>query len=453
MRHLFLILLTLALSLQAEAQQLIGGNIRDLGRKKVFLLSFSGERTTRIDSVMPADDGRFVFRMGDFRLPGLYRVSWGKDAHLDFIWNREDVDFITNANNTSDSTRFLQSEENRIFTYYSAIDRMSQTKQELLAQLIDFYPEKDRFYHNAAREFEELQHNQTRILDSLRNRHPSAYAIRMFMAYQIPFLSSALTREERIGYLRQHYFDKVDFRDTALLRSPVFANKAISYLSLYSNNRLNQKQLETEFIKAVTVIMSAAAVSPEVYKYLLDYLVGGFDKYHFDEVITYMAENFSDPFACEDQARKTALQKKLETFKKIAIGKTAPDLEIPDLKGNPVRLSALESKLLLLVFWSTECPHCVEMIPKLKALNDARKNSDLMIVTVSLDTSRAELEKFSADNQIGWLNLCDFKGFDSRAADDYNIYATPTMFLLDGQKTILAKPITIRELEQALAGR
>ena len=52
--------------------------------------------------------------------------------------------------------------------------------------------------------------------------------------------------------------------------------------------------------------------------------------------------------------------------------------------------------------------------------------------------------------QLNWLNVSDLKGFDSNSADLYNIYATPTMFLLDRDKTILDKPISYRELEVAL---
>jgi hypothetical protein len=42
------------------------------------------------------------------------------------------------------------------------------------------------------------------------------------------------------------------------------------------------------------------------------------------------------------------------------------------------------------------------------------------------------------------------KGFGGKSADDFNIYATPTMFLLDREKKILSKPISLMELEQAL---
>ncbi len=201
--------------------------------------------------------------------------------------------------------------------------------------------------------------SERKTIDSLFALYPDSYAVRLFRLQQTPYLSAGLTKDDRIAYLKQHFLDDVNFNDTLSLRSNAWANKAISYLALYSNNKYSQKQLESEFIKAITIILSKASVNANVYKFLLDYFVGGFDKYHFDAVITYMADNFQDPFSCEDQARKTQLQKKLENFKKISIGKIAPDIAIPDPKGKLIRLSEIKSEYTLLVFWTSECGHCI----------------------------------------------------------------------------------------------
>ena len=254
----------------------------------------------------------------------------------------------------------------------------------------------------------------------------------------------------RMEFLKQHYWDKVDFKDTALLRSNVFADKVISYLAIYQNNRLNQKQLEAEFIKAVTISLGAASVCPETYKFMLDYLVGGFDKYHFDDVITYIADNFQDPFSCEDAARKSSLQKKLDNFKKLSVGKTAPDIQVPDLKGNKVSLLSIQNDYTLLVFWSSHCPHCTDMMPKLKTWYDKQKIKKLEVVAVSLDTSRNDWLTFVKKEKLNWINVSELSGYSGKAEDEYNVYATPTMYLLNREKKIIAKPITWGELEQDL---
>lgn len=432
------------------AQNNLEGIIRNLDVPGIYLLNFKGEKSTVIDSTMADSTGKFRFVFTSNRQPGMYRVQWGKEKLVDLLWNRENISFFTNNLAPYDSLIILSSQENKIYYDFSRKDRINQGRLELLMPIVDFYPTKDSFYNLAAREMERIQTEQSRLLDSLDKMYPNSYAVRIFKLYQTPFLSTNLTKDERLKLLQQHYFDKVNFNDTSLLNSPVFANKAISYLALYSDNRLPRKQLETEFIKAVTLMLSAASVNPEVFKFLLDYLVGGFDKYHFDDVITYMADNFQDPFSCEDQQRKSSLQKKLETFKKISIGKTAPELEVPDQKNKTILLSKIQTEYTLLVFWSSDCPHCTDLLPRLKALYDKQKTRRFEILAVSVDTSRNSWTNYIKGERLNWLNGSDLKGFASKSADDYNIYGTPTLFLLDQKKTIIAKPITYRETEQAL---
>lgn len=431
------------------AQNFFDGTILRYGGSRVLLLSIYGEKPTLADSTVTDSAGHFRFWLSG-HIPGVYRVQWSKEGSVDLIWNKEDVRFTTTIKNPDDSLKIISSLENQINQTCTKLDRTNQAKLQLLMPVVDFYPVKDGFYSMVVHEMENIQLVQRHNTDSLGKLYPNSFAVRMAKVYQTPFISAGLKKEERISYLKTHYFDNVDFSDTALLRSMAFANKAIAYMSLYSNNRLPQKQLEAEFIKAVTIMLSAASVNPEVYKFWLDYLVSGFDKYHFDEVITYIADNFKDPNSCEDQERKTALQKKLETFQKIAIGKISPELEVPDAKGKTVRLSGIKTEYTLVVFWASTCPHCEAMMPRLKEYYEAQKPKKFEVYSVSIDTSRTAWTAFLKEQKLNWINVSDLKGFAGKPADDYNIYATPTMLLLDAEKKILSKPISLRELEQAL---
>jgi len=446
----FLPFLLILFGSRLSAQNSVEGTIRNLEIRNVYLMSLYGEKSTIIDSVTADSTGKVRFLFPSNRHQGMYRIQWSKEGQTDLIWNHEDIRFITNSLYPGDSLTILTSLENQIYYTFSRKDRNCQARLELLMPVVDYYPVRDTFYRVATRELDLIQRNQQKSLDSLVRLYPDSYAVRLLRLYQSPFIPSSLTKDERLALLRQHYFDKVDFNDTILLNSPAFANKTISYLSLYSNNRLTQKQLEAEFIKAVTVLLSAASVNAEVYKFLLDYVVGGFDKYHLDEVITYIADNFQDPYSCEDQQRKTALQKKLETFKKIAVGKIAPDMGIPDQKGKIVTLSAVPAEYTLLVFWSSDCPHCTDLLPRLNTLYENQKTKRFEVMAVSMDTSSVAWNNFIRTHKLRWVNVSELKGFAGKAADTYNIYATPTMLLLDREKKILSKPISYRSLEQAL---
>jgi len=433
-----------------QANYSITGDIQGLSSKKVYLSGYSGEKLRLIDSTTSDDKGKFIFTLKPTIVSGLYRVSWGKDKFLDLILNKENIVFYTTSENPADSVQILSSLENNLYFWYERRERLNQSKLELITPIVDYYPVKDAFYTMVTGEFESIQRSQEKAFDSLSGLYPGSYAMRILKLQKTPFLPAALSKDDRVEYLKAHFFDKVDFNDTLLLKSNAWSNKAISYLGLWGNSRFSQKQLETEFIKAVTILMNAASVNPDIYKFLLDYLLGGFDKYHFEEVITYMADHFQDPFSCEDQTKKSALQKKLDTFKKIANGKVAPDIDIPDMKGKMIRLSEIPAEYTLLIFWSSECHHCTDMMPRVRDIYDKQKPKRMEILAVSIDTSRREWTGFIKEEKLDFLNASDLKGFDSKSADQYNIYATPTMFLLDREKKILAKPISYRELEQVL---
>jgi len=451
MKRVTLILLLIGPFLgMAQSTFTLRGEVDSLPNQNVYFMNFYGEKNALLDSARSDGTGAFSFVLPATLAPGMYRITWGQDTFVDLIFNREDIRFSTNATHPSDSLNIIESVENRIFYDFMLSDRLNQTKLELLQPVVDYYPDQDSFYFNAVANFERVQHHQEILLDSLKREFPGSYSVKILSHYSAPFIPASLAPNTRLTFLKQHYFDNVDFNDTALLRSNAWPNKAISYLALYSSNRFTQKQLETEFIKAVTLMLSDASENPDVFKFLLDYLVSGFDKYHFEDVITYMAENFQDPFACEDQEKKSALQKKLETFKKITIGQPAPDFEIPDTNAQPVKLSGIDAEYTLLIFWSSECGHCTEMLPKAKALYEAQKPKRYEILAVSIDTSRAGWIAVVNEEKLNWINASELKGFDSKSADLYNIYATPTMFLLNRDKMIIAKPISYRELEVAL---
>jgi len=79
---------------------------------------------------------------------------------------------------------------------------------------------------------------------------------------------------------------------------------------------------------------------------------------------------------------------------KELVGKPAPELELNDIKGNQVSLSALKGKIVLLDFWTTWCPPCLADAPVLDRLYSKYARKNLMIVGISVDEDRETLEKF-----------------------------------------------------------
>jgi peroxiredoxin len=76
-----------------------------------------------------------------------------------------------------------------------------------------------------------------------------------------------------------------------------------------------------------------------------------------------------------------------------ASNRTAPDFELKGLAGNSVRLSSFRGKTVVLNFWTTSCPPCLDEMPSLAELaNIVAPRGDIVVLTVSTDPERATTE-------------------------------------------------------------
>ena len=94
-------------------------------------------------------------------------------------------------------------------------------------------------------------------------------------------------------------------------------------------------------------------------------------------------------------------------------------------------LAKLRGKVVLLDFWATWCPPCVEEVPTLVETYAQFKDKGFEIVGVSLDSDKDALAAFTKENKMPWPQFFDGKGWDSELAQRFNIQAVPTMWLLD----------------------
>ena len=190
------------------------------------------------------------------------------------------------------------------------------------------------------------------------------------------------------------------------------------------------------------VILANTNKNQKVYEFILGYMVHGFEVLKMDNVLNYIAENYSGTTCQTDE--KTTLERKLEA-QKMKVGTVVPDFTLNDINGDPVTLSQVLKEKTLVLFWASWCPHCNEMIPFIK--NWAKQHNDLEVVAVSLDTSAEEWKngvlKLGTES---WFNLSDLKKWDGEVAAGYNIFATPTLFIIDKNRKILAKPVTVQDL-------
>jgi thiol-disulfide isomerase/thioredoxin len=431
------------------AQYKIEGSLQGLNNENIVLLRFFGDRHSFLDSTSTDRNGWFRFSVPENTPTGLYSLALNNKPFANLIFNKENITMKIDWNSAT-LPEFVFSIENLVYYDYMVRSDIFNQKYAQLVDILGTYPEQDSFYFYTGAHFDKLQAGFREYTDLILEEHAGTYAARMVRSDRPVMIPAKRVREDYLQYMRSHYFDEVDFSDTTLLNSNVFTGKAIDYLKFYSMQGIGKARQEELFIQAVDSILLHAMENGQVFDFLMQYLIEGFDMYGFDNVISHIAGNYEPAGACVDEDSKSELHKRMESLREMAVGKTAPPITFTDENGQPKELGSIDRELVAVIFWASWCPHCVAMMPELMKLYEAPGLPPFEILAISIDTSATEWEKSVQELGLPWINYAELKGWNSRAVKDYSIYATPTMFLLNRKREILARPVNVTELRYAL---
>ena len=112
-----------------------------------------------------------------------------------------------------------------------------------------------------------------------------------------------------------------------------------------------------------------------------------------------------------------------------------PDIELADRSGQLRKLSEVDSKVVLIYFWSATVPtQTMFNLDVLKPLYEDFHKKGFEIYAVSLDTDKAVWAQVVKEQNMPWVNVCDARGAASPYVSLYNIGALPGAYILnDGQ--------------------
>ena len=122
--------------------------------------------------------------------------------------------------------------------------------------------------------------------------------------------------------------------------------------------------------------------------------------------------------------------------------KEAPPFCLKTLNGGKVSLSDYQGRLVLLVFWATWCPSCVEELPLLEKFMAGNKDQ-LTVLTLAIDGEKEKrIQRIVNENQITLPVLLDVK---EKIARIYGVKFVPAAFLINREGLIVGKIIGERD--------
>lgn len=123
----------------------------------------------------------------------------------------------------------------------------------------------------------------------------------------------------------------------------------------------------------------------------------------------------------------------------VNAGDKAPSFSITTDSGKPITAHDFGGKLLLLNFWATWCPPCIEEIPGLNAMAQQLGPRGLVILGVSVDKDETAYKKFLAQNPLSYLTARDP---DETINLKYGTIQYPESYLIDGNGKVVEKYIS-----------
>ncbi|MFK7798573.1 MAG: redoxin domain-containing protein [Aureispira sp.] len=157
----------------------------------------------------------------------------------------------------------------------------------------------------------------------------------------------------------------------------------------------------------------------------------------------------------------------------VAIGRPAPEIDLPNPNGKKIALSSLKGDVVLLDFWASWCrpcrfanPHVVEMYKKYKrkgfnvynvsldGLDDRRlamyQNNEATIQQAT-ELERSKWKQAIKDDKLSWKNhVSELRSWSSSVAALYGVNSIPKTFLLDRKGVIRYQNLRGEQLESAI---
>lgn len=444
-----LFFVALVFSFHMQAQYAIKGTIKPNHDYSWILLykMQNGDQTYVANA--DVEDGKFQFDINEDEPSGIYRAYYQIESNLyvEFIYNKEPVEFTFDPEHPDRSIFFTSSKENSVYrNYYNEIKR----KQQKVDSIQVLY-----FEHENQQKKEALTIQYTSFLQALTTTQTyyekmsegllANHFIRASKQYNAP--EPKKNPDAYLSGIKSHFFDYMDLSDE-VLRHSSYINDRLSDYVLYLNQSEDPKEEMTLQKKAIE---NAIGIIGNDYALLSSFQEDLLETYMIRdnaEMMHFIMDNHFDELPVEYQS--ITLKKKVEAALKTGIGMQAPDFfwEKDGTENSLYGLTGTDYYIVL--FFSSNCPHCQQEIPEFYSFISGIHN--IKVVAVGLEDEEESWRNMT-DNYAAFINVLDLDKWSSQKVQDYGITEIPTYLVLDADKKILAKPYNFEELRSMFETR
>lgn len=484
MKTLLLLLITFSSSL-SFSQTL---KFKVMGQKDttVHLVKYYGQKlfyadTAEIKSGVVQFDGKK-------QVPGMFALLLPGQKMFEFIYNNEEVYIETALPTLVESMKVRKSEENLLFVEYVQLITDRKKKVNELSEQREKLEKDTEEYKTITTQIDNISKEVTDYQKDIIEKHPTKLVSKMILMSIDVTIPDAPKDENgnitdsnfQFNYYRSHYFDNIDLKDSRLVNFSVFHSKLENYFS----SRMMVPHWDTVLYYAYDLCDKLDPTS-KMFEYCVSWITSNYGKSKqmgMDKVYTFMADKYyctrnadgKSPAFWMTEEKLKELCEKTAVQKHLVMGAKPHNLILRDSTDvNWVNLfDDIDAEYTILYFWDPECGHCKKTTPKLETLYQEKfkdRNIEIYSVGKAVGEDFEKWKKFIRDNKLTFINVAVTESLYQAAKVDarqfipkftnieslnyhihYDIYATPRVFVLNKDKEIIAKQISISQLEDLM---
>ncbi len=462
-----LFLLFVSFLARAQGGYSINITLKPVKNAYVYLGYYYGEKKAIADSTLLNEAGSGAFK-GKQALPGgiYFIVSPKKEILFEVLVDKnQNFSIIADTTDLPNAVQFTNSIENTLFKDYTLF--ASKTGAVIGRTNAEFQTAKNSKDSAAiSARMSALGNQLQHYRDSIVQKYPNSLLTALFKAMREPVVPPASKHpggkydsNYAYNYYKSHYWDDISFSDSRLVRTPFFEHK----LNKYMQNLVIPNP--DSVIKEVDHMLLMSRTSKDMFQYLMVNFIQKYINPQYmgqDAVFVHLFEKYVNTGQTEffTQQYKDFMTKRAYSMMANLIGRPAADLDMVDSTGKPLTLYQVRAELLVVCFWDPTCGHCKEVIPQVDSFYRAKwKDQGVAIYGVMIDGGKENWVNFIKEKKLdGWKHVYQLPSVteaDNAAGRPsyrqlYDVYQTPMLYLLDKDKRIIAKKLTVEQLNEVI---
>jgi thiol-disulfide isomerase/thioredoxin len=438
--------------------------------QKAYLGCYYGKSKAIIDSCMLDENckGRFI---GEKKLVGgvYFVVSQAYSIQFELLIGDDQEFSIIGDTTHKENFNIVGSPDNDIFKKYTKVSfELGTAINNLSKSLGNSVNAADSA--TIRTQIKEKNDEMMKYRNEIIEKNPSSLmaalltAMRRPEAPPIPYDSLTKKYDSTYPYIfiKEHFWDDVDFADERLLRTPFFDPKVDEYLKYYVFPEPDS------IIPEIKFMLLSARESKEMYAYLLTKFTNKYINPEYmgqDKVFVYLFTDHylkGDTTVLDAKSRRTIIDRGYSLMLN-QLGNIAPALDLTDTTGKIVSMYDLKAKFTLVAYWDPTCGHCRTELPLLDSIYKAKWNKLNVAVysIISKDDLVAEMKKFIKEKNLSnqWHYTYETKAQKEATEkaglpnfrQGYDLNKTPIFYLLDADKRIIGKNLTINQIDDLIS--